>query len=115
MAAFLRNPRIIAAATIGAGALVLTSRYLSGSTEAGTATGKLHIIYYASFTNIMITYQLTKHWILIPKVRSLVFSTLYYLSYLGAYKLFPPSADYPDLSKHNNLMANNLTPQVNIL
>lgn len=115
MAAFLRNPRIIAAATIGAGALVLTSRYLSGSTEAGTATGKLHIIYYASFTNIMITYQLTKHWILIPKVRSLLFSTLYYLSYLGAYKLFPPSADYPDLSKHNNLMANNLTPQVNIL
>ena len=114
MAAFLRNPRVIAAATIGASALVLTSRYLSGSTEAGTVTGKLHII-YAMFTNIMTIYQLIKHWIPIPQVRSLLLFTLYYLPYLGAYKLFPPSADYPDLSKHNNVMANNLTPQVNIL
>ena len=79
MAAFLRNPRVIAAATLGASALVLTSRYLSGSTEAGTATGMLHIIYiYTLFTNFMMIYiyQLTKHWILIPKVRSF---TIFYI------------------------------------
>ena len=32
----------------------------------------------------------------------------------GAYKLFPPSKDYPNLTKHNNTMAHHLTPQVNI-
>nr|AAS72895.1 mitochondrial creatine kinase CK2 [Tethya aurantium] len=30
----------------------------------------------------------------------------------GAYKKFSPSADFPDLSKHNNVMANHLTPEV---
>jgi hypothetical protein len=30
----------------------------------------------------------------------------------GAYKKFPPSADYPDLSTHNNVMATHLSPQV---
>merc|ERR1719412_2904676 len=29
-----------------------------------------------------------------------------------AYKKFPPSADYPDLSKHNNWMSKSLTPEM---
>ena len=39
------------------------------------------------------------------------FSTLLSLC-SGAYKLFPPSSDYPDLSKHNNVMATHLTAEV---
>ncbi|XP_021111371.1 creatine kinase S-type, mitochondrial isoform X1 [Heterocephalus glaber] len=31
---------------------------------------------------------------------------------LGQHKLFPPSADYPDLRKHNNCMAECLTPAI---
>nr|ABH10978.1 mitochondrial creatine kinase [Suberites ficus] len=30
----------------------------------------------------------------------------------GAYKLFPAKADYPDLKKHNNVMASHLTPEI---
>lgn len=30
----------------------------------------------------------------------------------GAYKLFPASSDYPDLTKHNNVMASHLTKEV---
>lgn len=30
----------------------------------------------------------------------------------GAYKLFPASSDYPDLTKHNNVMASHLTKKV---
>ena len=38
---------------------------------------------------------------------------LFFLAFLpGAYKLFPASADYPELSKHNNVMANHLTAEV---
>ena len=31
-------------------------------------------------------------------------------SLLSAYDKFPPMADYPDLRKHNNCLANHLTP-----
>ncbi|CAI8030029.1 Creatine kinase S-type, mitochondrial, partial [Geodia barretti] len=30
----------------------------------------------------------------------------------GAYKLFPPSSDFPDLSKHNNVVASHLTQEL---
>ena len=41
------------------------------------------------------------------------FSALFLFAFIaGAYKMFPPSADFPDLTKHNNVMANHLTPQV---
>ena len=42
-------------------------------------------------------------------------SPLYTLSlWPGAYKLFPASSDFPDLSKHNNVMASHLSKEVRI-
>ena len=42
-----------------------------------------------------------------------MFSALFSIAFVaGAYKMFPPSADFPDLSQHNNVMASHLTPQV---
>ncbi|XP_011403921.1 PREDICTED: creatine kinase B-type-like isoform X1 [Amphimedon queenslandica] len=73
MAAFLRNPKVLGAAALGAGTLLVTSHFMRG--EAGSAAGKSGDV-------------------------------------SRAYKLFPASADYPDLSKHNNVMASNLTPQI---
>ena len=49
-------------------------------------------------------------------VQLTLFSALFFVAFVaGAYKMFPPSADFPDLTKHNNVMANHLTPQVNYL
>jgi hypothetical protein len=41
-----------------------------------------------------------------------MFSALFSVAFVGAYKMFPASADFPDLSQHNNVMASHLTPQV---
>ena len=53
MAALLRNPKIVTAASLGAGAVVAIRYFCSGSSEASTATGKLdHYHIYRSSINM---------------------------------------------------------------
>ena len=47
MAAFLRNPKVLGAAALGAGTLLVTSHFMRG--EAGSASGKLYSQYKVIF------------------------------------------------------------------
>lgn len=198
MAAFLKqlaSPRVLAVAAAGAGAIVAGRYYLSGSSDAGAATGQslalcmlsnralnlppctvrigwgavesenvlsmyylhtsaFHILPPLSFLSCLSFFHQQLHCLFIPPpphvcTQNVFLSltvlfmiivcfvekcTLNYTVYIppfklilkyillsstithnaGAYKMFPPSADFPELSKHNNVMANHLTPQVSL-
>ena len=53
MAALLRNPKIVTAASLGAGAVIAIRYFCSSSSEASTESGKLdHYHIYRSSINI---------------------------------------------------------------
>lgn len=51
-------------------------------------------------------------WRLDPQLVVFTVSCHHCIPPAGAYKFFPSSADYPDLSQHNNIMANYLSREV---
>lgn len=111
------------------------SYYMSNSAEAGSSPGNVRIRLEreqtlqrcSTLTHNHVRCMIAKshRWETITRgdmARRSVYSAVQRLSSTvhvpslctGAYKLFPASSDYPDLSQHNNVMASHLTKEVHV-